>query len=177
MVKLNFGCGGNILEGWENHDSDVDISGPLPYPGGQVNFIFAEHCVEHLTPQEALSFLTECKRILKPEGKVRIIVPCIDRVYEKANPEYLAFTEKSGWSNGTISSAMRGLINFHGHKSVWTKDVLRCMFLSAGFYVVSTHSHDSTNTREFENTSGHWKVIGKEFNDIESIACEGVKCA
>jgi len=40
MRKLNLGCGGNILDGWENHDMDLDITKPLPYDGNSIDFIF-----------------------------------------------------------------------------------------------------------------------------------------
>jgi predicted SAM-dependent methyltransferase len=63
MRKLNLGCGGNILAGWENHDMDVDITKPLQYEDNSIDFIFIEHCVEHTTTPDAVRFFAECLRI------------------------------------------------------------------------------------------------------------------
>jgi predicted SAM-dependent methyltransferase len=71
MRKLNLGCGGNIIAGWENHDWDVDITKPLPYEDNSIDFIFIEHCVEHTTTPDAVRFFAECLRILKDEGTLR----------------------------------------------------------------------------------------------------------
>lgn len=48
MRKIQFGCGGNKLDGWENYDRDVNISKPLPFEDNSIRFIFAEHVLEHV---------------------------------------------------------------------------------------------------------------------------------
>ncbi|NBW21092.1 MAG: methyltransferase domain-containing protein [Caulobacteraceae bacterium] len=77
MMKLNLGCGGNILQGWENHDSDLDISKPLPHEDNSIDFIFAEHVCEHLTTPDVVRFFMEAYRILKDGGTIRIAVPSV----------------------------------------------------------------------------------------------------
>ena len=70
MKKINFGCGGNFLEGWENYDAEVDITKPLPFEDSSTDFILAEHVYEHIKPREGILFLRECHRILKPTGVI-----------------------------------------------------------------------------------------------------------
>jgi predicted SAM-dependent methyltransferase len=60
LAKLHLGCGDNHLEGWQNHDRDVDLTKPLPYESNSVKAIFTEHVIEHLTTHEAVNFIKEC---------------------------------------------------------------------------------------------------------------------
>ncbi len=57
--KLHVGCGNNRLPGWLNYDKGVDIRRPLPFPDDSMDFVFAEHVVEHITAREAWRFLRE----------------------------------------------------------------------------------------------------------------------
>src|SRR5262249_7551150 len=79
LPKINLGCGGTRLDGWKNHDSDIDISKKLPFANDSASFIFAEHVVEHIDYYAALDFFCECRRVLAPGGVLRIAVPSIER--------------------------------------------------------------------------------------------------
>lgn len=81
-LKLNVGCGANVASGWVN----IDLDGPvgvfrwdcrrgMPFDDESVELIFAEHVFEHLDFDAGTSFLSECKRCLRPGGVVRIVVP------------------------------------------------------------------------------------------------------
>ena len=174
MKKLNFGCGGNILDGWSNHDMDVDITKSLPFPDNSTDYIFAEHVVEHTDSKEAFNFFTECYRILKKGGVLRICVPSIVRVAHKADDEYLDWLSKSGFGEGTLESAIRNLMVNHGHKTMWSDEILRFVFEATGFdyRYVNIGSSPDKNLRDLE---GHWRAIGTHPAWVESIAGEGVK--
>ena len=55
-VKVHFGSGSRILEGWVNLDAYpadgvdylMDLRSELPFEDGSVRYIFSEHVVEHL---------------------------------------------------------------------------------------------------------------------------------
>lgn len=91
-VKLNVGSYTTMFHyGWVNIDQHdlgmhaaslgynfqhMDVRGGLPYATGSVDMIFSSHFLEHLTYDEGLKFLRECRRVLKPDsGVIRIIVP------------------------------------------------------------------------------------------------------
>ena len=82
-LQLHIGAGSAQLPGWINldvagADVDVDLRRPLPFADGSVSHIFGSHMLEHLRhADEAQRFLLECRRVLAPGGKIRIVVPDI----------------------------------------------------------------------------------------------------
>jgi predicted SAM-dependent methyltransferase len=47
----------------------------IPHTDGSVDAIYSSHMIEHLDRREAAGFLGECRRVLKPGGILRIVVP------------------------------------------------------------------------------------------------------
>ena len=79
-VKLNFGCGDKMREGYVNVDlygnPDVrcDLSVfPWPFEDNCADEVLSEHFLEHVTDFEKTIF--EMHRILKPGGTLHFIVP------------------------------------------------------------------------------------------------------
>ncbi len=90
-MKLNLGCGSKIMDGFVNVDMasnhshiqpDVacDITKTLPFEDGVADEIHAYHVVEHFTPFDVPTVLTEWKRVLKTGGLLVIEVPCFDKI-------------------------------------------------------------------------------------------------
>jgi predicted SAM-dependent methyltransferase len=52
-----------------------DLTTPLPLPDRSVSRIITEHCLEHLHVDAIRALLTECHRVLRPDGVMRIAVP------------------------------------------------------------------------------------------------------
>ena len=83
-LLVNLGAGGKGKPGWINVDSYpfpgincvYDCRKQLPFPDESVNGIFCEHFFEHIDyTEEVPYFLSECRRVLKPGGVMRIVVP------------------------------------------------------------------------------------------------------
>lgn len=91
VVKLNLGCGSDIKSGWVNIDNDYyrqslskldfnwDLTKGLPFPDNSVDYMFNEHFLEHLTYNEALMLLKDCRRALKDGGVMRIAMPDLEK--------------------------------------------------------------------------------------------------
>ena len=83
-VKLQIGCGTNLLDGWFNtgislkecwYGAYLDAGKPFPFSDSTFDYIFSEHLFEHLTYKQGLNMLKECYRVLKPGGVMRLATP------------------------------------------------------------------------------------------------------
>lgn len=163
------------MVGWNNHDEEVDIRKPLPYMDSVAEFVFCEHCVEHVAPSEGWHFFNECLRILQPGGVLRIAVPSIELVYEDGNAKYFDWLKKAGFGDGTRKSAVANLIVNHGHKTLWSVGLLQTCLLAAGFAEVCEERVDTSVYPELLRIHGHGKAIGEENNEMETIVVEATK--
>lgn len=87
-LRVNVACGPHVLPGFVSLDlfpcgPEVvgwDCRRRLPLAAGSADGIRAEHFIEHLEPREELpAFLTDCLRVLRPGGVLRVIVPDAER--------------------------------------------------------------------------------------------------
>lgn len=53
----------------------VNVEHPLPLEDNCVDWVFAEHIIEHVSPLAAIRWLAEIRRILRPGGLARIVTP------------------------------------------------------------------------------------------------------
>lgn len=61
---------------------------PYPFKDESVDMIFSSHFVEHLDGFERMKFFDECHRILKPEGKMRLLHPYYKSVRATQDPTH-----------------------------------------------------------------------------------------
>ena len=87
-MKVNLGCGARLREGWINMDfSSVhpsvrahDLKKGIPLEDSSVDLVYHSHLLEHFTREGGGFFLSECQRVLKPGGVVRVAVPDLEAV-------------------------------------------------------------------------------------------------
>jgi SAM-dependent methyltransferase len=172
--KLHLCCGPNSLPGWLNHDLDIDISRPLPFPDESIQFVFVEHGVEHVTPAEAWSFLKELRRILKLGGGARIIVPCVDLIFRRYDEQYAEVLRNLSNTDGSRESAIHSIVTKWGHKAIWTTDALQVL-LGALCFRTMVASPGISYFKEMEGIDRHARSIGEHANWVESGVVEAVK--
>ncbi|MEB3120713.1 MAG: methyltransferase domain-containing protein [Snowella sp.] len=88
MKLVNIGCGSVFHPDWVNLDvlpqaKEVqlyDIRDTLPFSSQEIDACYSSHVLEHLTREQAKSFLVDCDRILKPGGIIRIVVPDLEMI-------------------------------------------------------------------------------------------------
>lgn len=98
MRLLNVGCGSTFHPAWVNIDiassspevREYDIRKNLPYPDAEFDACYSSHVLEHFQQDEARKLLTECYRILKCKGIIRVVVPDLEAITRK----YLSTLEK-----------------------------------------------------------------------------------
>lgn len=188
MTKVQFGSGGNILEGWKNlQEHDADITKPLEFADNSVDYILAEHVVEHVSHQDAWRFFKEALRILKKEGVLRVVVPDILKV-AKPTEEYKALVRGQiegwwraagiyNWHGGEVTTedCVKTIIFCHGHKACWTREMLATVLGSAGFERIDYPPYNMSAHHELIGVDGHWKVMGMDNCIMESSVVEAIK--
>jgi predicted SAM-dependent methyltransferase len=159
-IKLHFCCGKNQLEGWENHDRDVDITQCLPYLDDYADFIYCEHGLEHVPIQHGVHFLKECYRILKPNGVVRIAIPCVDILRQKYDERYEQMKnerpdelKKIGFPAMNKAVAVYQLAFSFKHQTVFTIGVLNEFMKLCGFQTNECNVNESQHP-ELRNMDG-----------------------
>jgi predicted SAM-dependent methyltransferase len=150
-LKLNLGCGANFKDGFVNIDfhkrSDLrlDLREELPFPADSCALVYSEHFFEHLDyPEDAISFLRESWRILKPGGIFSVGVPDAEwpvRAYV-GDPQYAGWFEvvKGEWYPKWCTTKM-DCVNFsfrqgNEHRYAYDFDTLKHVLETVGFVEV-----------------------------------------
>jgi predicted SAM-dependent methyltransferase len=134
-VRLHIGSGTESLPGWINIDNRqlpgvdrvLDVRQGLPF--SDVTSIYAEHFLEHLSLDEGLAFLAECRRVLRPDGLLRLSTPNLDWVW--ATHYRLSEQAPSAALHDCIqlNRAFRGW----GHQFLYNREALVAALGDAGF--------------------------------------------
>jgi predicted SAM-dependent methyltransferase len=176
LNKLNLGCGRNKLTGWQNHDAEVDITKPLPWPDNSASHIFIEHCVEHVTHKQAIEFFKQAYRVLAPGGVLRVTVPSLEQIRRCDEADYHRFTQKwAGPHGATKRGAMHAIIFAHGHEMIWTAQLLEAALFYSGFDETEICKPGESRHEPLREVEGHAREIGEKFNLIESCTVEAIK--
>jgi predicted SAM-dependent methyltransferase len=137
--RLHIGCGPVLLPGWTNIDLDnaaadmqLDVRDGLPFPDSSVEFIFAEHFIEHLLRAEAVAFLGECHRVLRPGGVVRLSTPNLQVICDAYLARDIRRWEKY-WQPATPCQLMNEAFYSWGHRFVYDPDEIRLLLRESAF--------------------------------------------
>lgn len=190
--KLHIGCGPNILDGWLNADLTpeagavaIDAASDLPFDDGSCSYIFSEHFIEHLDYKEAASFVSECRRVLVPGGKIRTATPDLRfliQLYDgdktDIQKEYVEWAARTFLPD--IPAVLDAFIinNFFrawGHKFIHDERTLTLLLRTAGFENIKGYRPGISDDPSLCNLESHGRWITQEFNDLETFVLEAVK--
>jgi SAM-dependent methyltransferase len=87
---LNLGCGSRFHPDWVNLDlrpaspavQQWDLHKDLPFPDASFEVVYHSHVLEHFSQPNALRFLEQCRRVLRPGGLLRVVVPDLEKIVE-----------------------------------------------------------------------------------------------
>lgn len=99
LKMLNLGCGSFVHDDWINVDFksslrnviSCNLLNGVPFPDNEFDVVYHSHVLEHFPKQNALTFLKECFRVLKPGGVMRVVVPDLESIVR----EYLKWMTNS----------------------------------------------------------------------------------
>jgi len=88
MRMLNVGCGNIFHSDWINIDVasrfpqviEHDLTRGLPFDDESIDICYSSHVLEHLRTGEADYFISECRRVLKKGGILRLVVPDLEAI-------------------------------------------------------------------------------------------------
>jgi predicted SAM-dependent methyltransferase len=159
--RVHIGSGALIRDGWVNVDLDyyagvdyvLDVREGLPFQ--DVAYIYAEHFLEHLTFDEGLRFLKECRRALLPAGVLRLSTPNLDWVHAT---QYAASDAVANCF--AMNKAFRGW----GHQFLYNLETLSASLRAAGFSDVRSCRYRESSDPILQNLEEH-----EAYPDTESI--------
>ncbi len=152
-LQLHIGCGTGRLPGWINLDVHpapfaMNVLWGLPFADGSTTRVFVSHMLEHLYfPRDVRFFLSELKRVMAPEGIVRIAVPNIEECIAAyaANDHGFFESRRETWSwwpeNSTrlegflayAGASTEPSYHFEAHKYGYDFETLAKVLREAGF--------------------------------------------
>lgn len=153
---LNLGCGGNTIPGWVNIDADLphhvdilwNLCDGLPFiPDSSFDFIYSEHFLEHIDRKSALNLMSECRRVLKPGGVVRIAMPDLDEVLrayrdgDKHPSVNESFAEEFGGVFHTRGELLNIAMRAWGHTYLYNVEDAILLLQAAGLSDVKSAPH------------------------------------
>ncbi len=190
--KLHIGCGKSILRGWLNSDFfpssnnkiHLDATDTFPFENDMFEYVFSEHMIEHLSYANGLVMLSECHRILKNNGKIRITTPNLQFLSDlyrdsksELQVEYIKwatdkFIESAPYYDDTF--VINNFVRDFGHLFIYDEKTLRVSLERAGFTEIircDLHGSRDEALRNLENQ----KRLPKGFLELESFSLEGTK--
>lgn len=152
-VKLNIGSFTTMFHhGWRNIDQldlsawaryhgysfiQFDVRNGLFYDSGVVDLIFTSHMLEHFTYDEGARLLRECYRVLKPGGRMRVLVPdagVLLSVYHADGMKRFDEMSPTAKSRETAAGKLYELLCAE-HRSIYDNATLSKAMRTAGFRV------------------------------------------
>lgn len=154
---------------WPTHIRWMDITRGLPFADSSVDAVYASHVLEHLYRSDALQLLTECRRILKPRGVIRLVLPDLKTMaasyLQDARSDaavyfnqQLLMREANG-PTGSFGRLKMLLADHHTHKFMYDVPLLQQDLMEAGFRDVSEHTYLDSRIPEINEVEQPGRVL------------------
>jgi SAM-dependent methyltransferase len=190
VPKLHLGAGSPDLADWLNTDLfpgrlalvRLDATRPFPLPGGTFHCVFAEHMIEHVSPDGARRMLAEAHRVLVSGGWIRIATPDLLQVVrlraEPQAPDVQRYLAEVAGRHGLgpeplrAARAVNGLFYGHGHRHLYDEETLAAELANAGFRDIARRRPGESGLESLRGLEQHHRVIGVGPNDYETLVLE-----
>lgn len=159
--KRNFGTDWKHIDGGDySHLDSHDIT-KLEYQDDSVDLIYSSHVIEYFDREEVIDVLTEWKRVLKPNGTLRLAVPDFQSMVEL----YI----NANYPLETFLGPMYGKMDMGDqkiyHKTVYDFMSLKSLLKKLGFKSIKKYDWQFTEHNQFDDQSRAYIP-----NDLDAIA-------
>jgi predicted SAM-dependent methyltransferase len=197
VKKLQIGAGGAQGFGdWLNTDIEpqageayLDATKPFPIPDGVLSYVFSEQVFEHLSYRDGLFMLRECRRTLKPGGKIRIATPNLVRLmqlFQDAKTDQMKTYINGAISGGywpdllprTISPECV-ILNYEmrsfGHRFLYDPKTLRQSLELSGFADIKEFAPGESDDPQLAGLDIRHKAVMHVLNDYETMVFQATR--
>jgi SAM-dependent methyltransferase len=177
LRRLNWGCGSWIEPGWINADVkddpgidiSCDIRDGLPLDDGSIDYAVTIHALPEIPYPELVPILSELRRVLKPNGVLRVSVPDLDvsiRAYLRNDAGHFLIPDDDSPS---VGGKFAIYLTWYGYtRSLYTAPFLEELLFRAGFRHVR-------RCRYRETFSAHAGITELDNREAESLFMEAMK--
>jgi len=192
VTKLHIGAAANILDGWLNTDLKprskkvvfLDVEESFPTKSCTFDYVYSEHVVEHLPYNVCRFMLQESYRILRPEGRIRIATPDLERLIGLLSPKrddlqehyirwiidrFLPYRADAYRPSIVINNAFQNW----GHRFIYDSGTLRDILAEAGFVDIVKFAPGESNDDMLKGIENHGSTVNnEEMNRFETMVLE-----
>ncbi len=177
MQRLNWGCGPLTPFGWINSDIEAgpgidvvaDIRQGLPFPDNHFDYIVSIHVLPELSYRELDPALQELRRVLKPNGVLRLSLPDMDlaiNAYRSKDVDYFLIGDDEVKS---LAGKMIVQLLWYGRsRSMYTWEFTKELLERTGYREVTRCAHE-------KSASGLAGITELDNRALESLFVEARK--
>jgi SAM-dependent methyltransferase len=175
--RLNWGCGSEPSPGWINSDRkqapgidlSCDILDGLPLDDDSIDYAVSIHALPELPLEHLVPALRELKRVLRPGGVLRLVLPDLERgvrAYLDGDRDYFLVPDDDARSLG--GKLVTHLLWYGYTRSLFTADFIEELLRKAGFDEIVHCGFMETSSRFAE-------IVELDNRERESLFVEAIK--
>ncbi|MBT9444345.1 MAG: methyltransferase domain-containing protein [Hyphomonadaceae bacterium] len=161
-----------------------DITKGLPFEDGSVSAVYASHVLEHLSFEDFYAALEETRRILRPGGVFRLIVPDLAGRARR----YLAAHEKGDAAAAerfmretllgrvsrpkSLKARAKALFGNEVHLWMWDEPSMQAALTAVGFADVRRCAIGDAANPAFGSVERHGRFFDHDLDDLPECAME-----
>ena len=132
----------------------ANVAKRIPHASGTVDAIYSSHMIEHLPRDGAWAFLLECHRVLRPGGRLRLVVPDLHGLAHQYlqrgdADDFLGHLQSETHSPSGLLARLRWLlVGSRGHHWMYDARSLGALMEEAGFVEVEAMEPGQTHLAE-----------------------------
>jgi len=180
MIKLHLGCGWrdfgeewiHIDGGGYKHLKYHSITDLSQFKDNSVEVIYASHILEYFDRFEVVDVIEEWKRILKPNGKLRLAVPNFEVLCDLYREGTIDLKQILGPLYGRMQMGDEVVY----HRTTYDFESLKILLETSGFKEINLYNWRDTDHSQFDDHSqAYIPHMDKDSGTLISLNIECIK--
>jgi predicted SAM-dependent methyltransferase len=190
VAKLHIGCGHHPIDGWLNTDRDryrgamrLNADKKFPFADGIFDYLYSEHMIEHVSFGGGRTMLSECFRVIKSGGGIRIATPDLRfliSLYKNDDPltrRYVDWAARQFLDQEmphSVTSVINNFVRAWGNTFIYDLETLHQAMEVAGLVKVKQQQVRISSALHLMKLENQGRVPTEYYN-LETIILEGMK--